>query len=228
VPQGVSNPLGRVVRIVDTTTGEIHEIDQGLARLKRMRRRLRAWGEQAEGLQLDYIMVTLTYRPGESWQPKHISSFLRHWRSDTRLGQHVQGYAWVMELQQRGAPHYHVLLAVSRGFRIPKPDKAGLWPHGSTQVQKARSPLRYLAKYAQKLRQKAGALGFPPGARLFAVRWRDKGLAHILRGSALPAWLRRLVGPGVPAVWPSRLRGGGWLWGGQVVRSPFMFWGLGP
>jgi hypothetical protein len=60
-------------------------------------------------------------------------------------------YAWVMEVQQRGVPHYHILLAYEGG-RIPFPDKSW-WSYGSSNLQVlggGRSLMRYLTKYFEK------------------------------------------------------------------------------
>jgi hypothetical protein len=49
-----------------------------------------------------------------------------------------------------------------------KPDQKGWWPHGSTQIEKARNCVGYLAKYASKFTAiTAGA--FPKGFRTSGV-----------------------------------------------------------
>lgn len=136
-------------------------------------------------------MVTLTYRQVGDWHARHVSELLRHIRGWLKRRGYVLRYVWVAELQQRGALHYHVLLWLPRGLTLPKPDKQGWWPHGSTRIEWARKPAAYLAKYASKLDSKAGT-GFPPGARLFG----KGGLEDLGRSVAswwnLPGWARQV------------------------------------
>lgn len=102
------------------------------------------------GFRTDCLFLTLTYRWDYQWQPTQVAWFLKRLKAFcARAGVAVR-YQWVLELTQRGRPHYHVLLWVPRGFRIPKPDQSGLWPHGLTQVKRAYSPVGYVIKYSSK------------------------------------------------------------------------------
>jgi hypothetical protein len=120
----------RRVLVQNAETGEGWEIDPDAARLSRLRRRVHAWADALRDYTQDNrkyrkVMITLTYRPGVEWQPGHIRVFMRRLRK--RLRAALVAYAWVAEMQRRGAVHYHVLLVVRRGASIPRPDDAGLW-----------------------------------------------------------------------------------------------------
>jgi hypothetical protein len=202
-------------------TGEyIPPQDPQEARLRRLCKRVRAWGRLVpRGGGADLIAVTLTYRPGQQWGPRHISGFLARLRGDRAVGKRVLGYAWVAEMQQRGAVHYHVVVVVEKGTRLPKPDLAGWWPHGMSRIEALHSsPHGYLTKYVQKADQKGG---YPRGIRIYAVVWRrahrvGRVLGHRLRQSTFPLWILAVVDriEGLPpAEWPRRVSGGFWWWG---------------
>jgi hypothetical protein len=87
-----------------------------------------------------------------------------------RLGDSILAWAWVAEIQRRGAVHYHVLFVLPQGARFPAPDKSGLWRHGSTSVVKARSH-HYLVRYIGKAHQK-DLSRYPKGCRLYAASIR--------------------------------------------------------
>jgi hypothetical protein len=134
-------------------------------------------------------MITLTYKGVDDWQPKDITSFIRKMR--TKLGDGLLAYCWVAELQKRGALHYHVLVWVKKGTRIPYPDKAGWWTGGMTSIVKARSPyyvLTYVSKEYQKDFDK-----FPKGARVYAVKIYDQGLDLLLKYDKLKDWEQGIV-----------------------------------
>jgi hypothetical protein len=79
-------------------------------------------------------------------------------------------------MQARGAVHYHVMLwlpyVMGRPFRLPKPDEAGWWPHGMSEIAWARKAAGYLAKYTSK-GQDAGDPPFPKGIRISGVGGLD-------------------------------------------------------
>jgi len=210
---------------VNTATGEVLRLSTSEARVNRMRKRIAAWSRSLpRGYQ--QILVTLTYRAVMGWSARHVSAFLKRVRR--HLGGALVGYAWVAELQRRGAVHYHVVLVVTSGARIPKPDEAGWWPHGSSRVElvrRSRSGVSYLRKYISKAEC---ADAFPAGLRLFAVVIRRAlpDAAWSLRWLSAPAWLRAavsergiVVGVGVVI---RRVRGGFEV-GGIFVASPWRF-----
>lgn len=180
--------------------------DPQTKRIRRLRRvvpgaseQITAW-MQARKHRYRAVMVTLTYAPGHSWQPRHISTYLNHVR---RWLHHRGGKlraVWVMELQKRGAPHYHVIIWLPRGLTLPMADKQGWWPHGMSNQIWARKPVNYLTKYASKVDSKGGA--FPPGARIFGVH----GCPIHLGWWRAPQWLRAIAEPG----WKVCKRYGSW------------------
>jgi hypothetical protein len=159
------------------------------------------------GFRTRAAMVTLTYRPGEVWNPRHISETLaaaRKWHN--RLGQKMR-YVWVAEMQERGAVHYHVIFWMQVGYKLPLFDRRGWWPYGKTNAEWARNGVGYVAKYASK-----GADGpaFPKGiringaggldvpARIEARYWRAPQECRLVLGAA--ADIRRISGGRFDAV----------------------------
>lgn len=181
------------------------------ARLSRMRRGVKVAAELLQGaatvrgVRYRALFVTLTYRPGVSWQPQHIRDFLTLCRKRfARKGELLQ-YVWVMELTKAGVPHYHLVFWVRASLRLPAPDRAGLWPHGLSQVQRARSPVGYLIKYASKGNVETI---YPKGARIFGCGGLDVEARAAKRWRLIPLYIRVQfnMGDGV-----RRCRGGGWF-----------------
>lgn len=183
-------------------------------RIVRMRRRVCKWANLLKSYTDDkahyqMMMITLTYRDTLAWSPYDISRFML--RVKTELGSSLMAYAWVGEMQARGAVHYHVILVTSAGVRLPKPDNAGWWPYGMTRVELARTPF-YLVKYVGKEHQRDA---YPVGMRIFAIYVRHGVLTDAERWelmvTALPGWLaeklRAMYGTGA---WVKRLKGGGY------------------
>jgi len=204
VPSSTSDPRPSIFDAL--LPGEV-EVDAALGRARRLRQRVltaaRLQDEERRGCRTYPVMVTLTYRDGSEWCGRHISAYLHAvrlwWR---RCAKQPLRYVWVAELQQRGALHYHVIFWMPAGFTLPKADKRGWWPHGSTRTEAARHPVAYLVKYASKVND---AHGFPKGARLFGVGGLQD-LRTVARWWALPAWARGHFGVRCGAV---RVPGGG-------------------
>ena len=95
-------------------------------------------------------MLTLTYAPGVQWDRSHIPELQKRIRGWLQYRGYQYAFVWVCELQQRGAPHYHVLIWIPHGLRLPKPDQMGWWPHGLTKIEKVEKPIGYLMKYLSK------------------------------------------------------------------------------
>lgn len=212
-------------------------IDSIEARIRRCQKRVHAWAgalphdnragrryRSAKKIGPRAVMITLTYARADDWEPLQIRKFMKQIKR--LLGDNLYGYAWVLEMQKRGAPHYHALLYVKRGTRIPKPDQ-GLWEHGLSKIETAQS-LFYICKYTGKLYQKEQ---LPTGARMFAVNVNESAVvgADVLafRLSAAPVWLQEhlllvSVGKGERLRW-ARSPGGGWLIRntGELVQSPW-------
>jgi hypothetical protein len=160
-------------------------------------------------------LVTFTYAPGHEWRTRHITECIHAYRKQAaRDGVHWR-YEWVAELQlkrmrRRGESaaqcmHYHAIIWQPEGYEFPHPDTRGWWTHGMTNVEIARNPVGYLAKYASK-----GTEGerLPRGARI------SGGGGLSARGRQLASWwLRpRYVREAFPDFLEAvgRARGGGW------------------
>lgn len=220
-----------VVEIRDKRTGKVFQVSKVKSRLGRLRRRVFAWANtskpmmQGEGLRM--VMQTLTYKGVDDWQPNQIRDYMQTVRK--HLGDKLLAYAWVAELQKRGAVHYHVLLVAKKGTRIPYPDKSGWWPWGMTNVRVARTVF-YVCRYVGKEYQKQGP--FPKGMRMFAV-WFASGAVQVMqrwffRLSSLPGWFQEVI-QALPQEYGgkwARAPGGGWIYEGETYLSPYEF--LGP
>jgi len=211
---------------VNTVTGEKIEIDKRLSRVRRCQKRVYAWAKLLDAYINDkdhfrLVMVTLTYKELEDWKPGHIRAFMYVVRSQLR--DKLLGYAWVAELQQRGAVHYHVLLLVRKGTIIPKPDEAGWWVMGMSRIETAKTAF-YIAKYTGKAHQKMGE--FPKGLRMFAV-WVSGSLAPgvarwFFRASAYPKWLKdKIIEAALVGHYARRVPGGGWECNDNYYKSPW-------
>ena len=161
--------------------------------------------------------LTLTYAPAQQWDRRHISDCLRFVRTWLKSRGIRLRYVWVAEMQKRGVVHYHVVLWLPLGMKLPFLDDRGWWPHGMTQMQWARNAVGYVAKYATK-----GDSGprLPKGARMYGVG----GLTDVALDEACwwarPTWLRAQVRLGASL---RPLQGGGWVDrdSGEIYASPW-------
>lgn len=196
-------------------------------RLKRLRRTVLNTGNllsaRPDASAFYWVMVTLTYAPGREWSPKHISGFMgsvRKYLKDTYRITKLH-YMWVMELQKRGAPHYHVLIRLRHGVTIPKPDadNAGWWCLGITHIQRARHAVGYLAKYTSKGTSLEQIHLIPKGARLHGASILDPHEMHMRRWWNLPRWVRDVV----RAIQPiKRVKGGFATKTGEFLPTPYL------
>lgn len=203
----------------DTPPPDRFEIDRRQSRLKRMSKgvktgaRLHDEESRRGGRRCYTVMITATYASDSDYHPRHISSLLKRIREWHRRRGISMRYVWVLELTKAGRPHYHVLLWLPRGFRLPKPDKRGWWPHGSTRIEAAQKPVGYLAKYASKLAHSAQEelarvyKGLPKGARLHGCGGLSLASAAERRWWLSPSWVRQAWGPDLD---PRPAPGGGW------------------
>lgn len=160
-------------------------------------------------------LATFTYAPGHQWLPRHIAECVNSYRNQARRDGVPFRYEWVAELQlrrmakYRASPreclHYHALLFQPPGYEFPKPDTRGWWPHGLTNVELARNPVGYLAKYSSKGTE--GQL-LPRGCRISG----GGGLSELGRREVRWWMLPRYVREAFPTVGQqiTRQRGGGW------------------
>jgi hypothetical protein len=176
--------------------------------------------QRLSGEEGDCLMVTLTYAPELEWERNHISRYMRNVRSWLyRRGIPVR-YVWVAELQRRGAVHYHVLLWVPKGLKLPKPDEAGWWPYGMSRIEKVRKGSGYLAKYQSK--GTTLAQWYPPNCRLWADGGLDKEGQRHKRYYLAPWWARQRWQ--LEAGADLRMIGGGWwvdLSTGDAQETPW-------
>lgn len=184
------------------------EIDQRLMRLRRLKKNVltsaRYHSKEAVGFKAKPVMVTLTYRDNDDWQPKDISSYLSSVKKYFNRRGHVFRYVWVFELTKRGRPHYHVLVWMPRGITMPKADKRGWWPHGMTRTEWARHAVGYIAKYASKGSEDV----IPKGVRLYGVGGLSDRSRVFRAWWNLPVSVRRW---GLPYDFWRRSPGGGWV-----------------
>lgn len=138
-----------------------------------------------------WAMLTLTYRDDARWIARQVSELLMSLRKycDSRSFQFR--YTWVLELTQRGRPHYHILMWLPKGRTLPKPDKQGWWEHGLTRIEWARNAIGYIAKYASK-GDDYNLTTLPKGARLSGFGGLAKQSRTELRWWKLPQWVREV------------------------------------
>ena len=173
--------------LINQSLKKVLVLDNTKTRYNRMRKRIASWVEVLNPVEdIKFVMVTLTYAPMYEWEPNHIRTFMLEIKK--LLGESLLAYAWVAELQKRGAVHYHVMLTVPTdleiGYDLPYPDELGLWSYGLTRVEIARTPY-YLITYLGKEYQKDFSK-FPKGIRVFAVYVHDPELKLSLRYKSLP------------------------------------------
>lgn len=143
------------------------------------------------------LFTTLTYAENTRGDAGDIVATLKCFREWLRrCGHRMVPYAWVAELQARGALHYHLVIWLPRALYLPKLDRRGWWKHGATKVETARNPTGYLVKYASKLQTKDGKRlrkgtrlygtgGLPPEARervrrVMMTRWARKATDGVM------------------------------------------------
>lgn len=194
--QAAQPPAGLVsLKTSDTLIPRTVEIDSDKARHTRLKRSIlvaaKLFQQSFRGFRVKPAMLTLTYREVDGFEPRHISELLKRIRQWLQRRGARFCYVWVAELQQRGALHYHALIWLPYGLTLPKPDKQGWWPHGSTRIEWARHPIGYLIKYASKFDIQCG---LPKGARLHGAGGFDEAAKQIRRWFNLPTWLKHFAG----------------------------------
>jgi len=153
--------------------GKYGLIDMFDKRYQRMREKISEWAGVMDMLKKEIpgsrlIMITLTIKKINDYSPGIITGYLKDLKR--RLGKNLYGFAWVAEMQKRGAVHYHLLVMVPKFTRVPMPDKSGMWKWGSSRVEKAKTAY-YLCVYIGKERQKELSR-YPKSCRTYAVSYR--------------------------------------------------------
>ena len=146
--------------------------------------------------------VTLTYERVGQWRPNHIADAMDAYRRWCKRRNLPCQYLFVAELQQRGAVHYHLLVWLPQGVRMPMWDKSTrsscrdvkpFWSHGMTNTQPAKAGVGYLMKYLSKL----GELTvFPDGLRLYGMGGLTPEGRQIRQWQNLPQWVKNTYGVG--------------------------------
>lgn len=203
----------------DTPQGAIL-LDPRTARLQRMRSRLLTGARLhvQQRARWRAAMLTATYRPGVEWSRRHISECLKNMRQWLKRRGIECRYVWVMELTKAGKEHYHIVIWLPMGRKLPKLDDAGWWPHGSTRMEWARCAVGYVSKYVSK---GGDGINLAKGARMYGVGGLTDDALLEARWWALPQWMRKRVPLGGKA---TRSKGGGWLDHdtGEIHRSGWM------
>jgi hypothetical protein len=175
------------------------ELDRYRARATRMRKsiltgaRLLVEEGSRGGFRGRWAMLTATYRQDGEWGPRHVSELLSHVYKWLRRRGCTARFVWCLELTKAKRPHYHVLLWLPRGLTIPKPDKQGWWPWGSTRIEWARRAVGYVAKYASKAVPDA-MRAMPKGARTHGVGGLQREGKRELRWWKAPTFVREGLG----------------------------------
>ena len=226
-----NEPQASAFGLVPTPTSDptIQVIERFASRYKRLRKsvitsaKLLLESKQRDGFRFFLAMLTLTYAPGNEWHARHISDLQKKIRR--YLGKHGKSYdfVWVCELQERGAPHYHILILVPHGVRLPMPDVMGWWPHGSTRIEKVEKAIGYLIKYVSKGQDTIHK--FVRGQRTHGSGGLCKAAQMERRWWMAPQYVREH--------WPEmksdvrRAPGGGWMSRetGEFMPSPWQFLG---
>lgn len=155
--------------------------------------------------------VGLTYADEDGYNPKDISRYidrLREWCNKHAI---ECRYVWVAEMQKRGVIHYHLIVFHPKKLSFPKPDKSGMWPHGSSSRS---TGIKHAVAYMAKYMSKGDEAAFPKGARTYGCGGLDGTGKVEMRYWKLPTWVRDIVNPNRPEVLtevpivPKRVRGG--------------------
>lgn len=164
-----------------------------------------------------WVFATLTYADLSTMRPRDVSECMQKYRGFLRRRGFRFGYVSKLEVGSvNGRPHFHLLLWVPRGVMLPRFDEAGWWPHGMTQLQRARSAIGYMAKYCTKA---SDGNPVPKGRRMYGSGGLQGVAKAQYRWWMLPRYARELGAPGEAI---SKVRGGGYVHeaSGTVVRSP--------
>jgi hypothetical protein len=193
-------------------------LERNPLRIKRMQKTVRESSRLLQdetaslGRRFWAVFLTFTYAPGAAWEPGHMTAFFQAVRAYLKRQGLTCRYVWVMELHKSGRPHYHAVLWLPYGMRLPKPDLRGWWSYGATKIELARSPVGYLAKYASKGIPETdaddGRPAIPKGARLCGNGGLSMAARMVRSWRLCPAWVRELF---TLEDRPVRAPGGGWL-----------------
>lgn len=132
-------------------------------------------------------MITLTYARQSDFQPGQLETYMQRLKQRLKAHGIPNAYCWVMEMQERDVPHYHIAILSNeeiprwvierKGKRInPVRNMAKAWIYGFTNIERVSTASRYRSidffhehrtrhhHTAKELKQvKAGKLKTPDG-----------------------------------------------------------------
>lgn len=162
----------RYVVLLNRVENKVSIMDSFEKRYQYLREKVSEFSHVIELLRKDIpcrlVMITLTIARVEDYNPGMMRDYMKKLKQ--HLGEKLYAFAWVAEMQERGAVHYHLLVCVEKGTRIVAPDKSGMWKWGSSRTETARTAF-YICTYIGKERQK-DLSRFPKHCRTFAVSYR--------------------------------------------------------
>lgn len=219
-PSRCGLPSGVALSNVNASTADLaaalgaFELDASARRLSQLRCAVgfsaRAHGVSTKGARTDTAyMVTLTYRgDNRDWRREHVTKAFNALRMWCKRQGFSCRYVWVAELQKRGVIHYHAVVWLPVGVRMPQWDVRGWWPHGMSNRKVVRkSAVGYLMKYLSKGTDMSAGT-FPKGARVYGVGGLDHAGRRARRWLRLPAFVQG--NSSVNDAWERRT-GGGWI-----------------
>jgi hypothetical protein len=162
---------------------------------------------------------------------RHLKAFLDALR---RLG--MRNYVWVLEFQERGAPHFHILVDIGKEEGLTKDWVAKTWARiagadlrAGTRVESiyANEAIAYLLDYLSKAKQKAVPDDFSNVGRLWGA---SRGLGKALEcgfldfktGSKVARVVRAILRRRGVRLW--RNYGGGVIFGGAEIIRRLVWW----
>ena len=187
------------------TTREVVEIDVYGSRVRRLQKAVQNSAHildteahlGGEWQRWRRLFVTLTYARVDEWEPGHIRAFSRYVRDWFRARRVCMRMVWVLEMQKRGAVHYHCMIWIRSKDYFPNPHSAGWWPHGFAHVLASKvqinRPVAYMAKYASKCTV-AQAMSIPKGARMHGVCGLKSEGKRVVRFWRAPLFVRDALG----------------------------------
>lgn len=232
--------------LTDNRTGRTIDVPEPwIERARRVKRVGEAWldayAQAIDDGDVWLIAESATFADVDAWHPRAIVFLVTALRKN--LGAKLIDYFWTAEMQERGAPHYNLLMIVAPRTFVPMFDKTGWWTYGSThhfgRLRTARAA-RYLVGYSTKSAQKGGPGGpaFPKGLRAYGMRL-SKTVGPFMRTlvklALLPAWLRlQVMARSLTLGWtprkskatdPDGHRFGVWWFDGKAYQSPWSWSG---
>lgn len=151
-------------------------------RVKNLRKTIYNFGtgvdEQLSGQNYVPWLCSLTYRDVDGWNANDIKYFLNRVRAHLHRRSMKLIYCWVAELQKRGALHYHIIIWLPKGFRLPKFQRFGWWNHGFTDQKIAKKGVGYLMKYISKDDTKHE---YPKSVRIYGYGGSDETVKRKIR-----------------------------------------------